>query len=188
MSQLCQLADVKTYLGISTSATDVVLAALITNASDFIESFCNRTFAPNSYTETRNGSGTNRLFMREAPVTAVASVTIDGFPVAAATNAVSPGFVFDDLMVYVRPGGFPCLFTKGVQNVVVQYTAGFATTPAAVAQACIELVAHKFGKRDRIDKKNETLGAQQTQGYDMSAMPAQVKLALQPYVRWDFAP
>jgi hypothetical protein len=46
-------------------------------------------------------------------------------------------------------------------------------------------VAWLFNKRSRLDKRNETLGSQQTQGYDLSDMPAFVKTALQAYVRWN---
>lgn len=175
---LCALADVKTYLGITDTNSDAVLSALVANASAMIESFCNRVFAQASYTETRNGNDNYRLFLAHGPVTAVSSVSIDGVAIAPAASPVNAGFVFDDLMVYIRPGGYPCSFTRGVQNVVISYTAGFATIPADVAQACVELVASKYAKRNRIDKMSETLGTQQTQAYSLADMPASVKTAL----------
>lgn len=183
MSQLCQLADVQTYLGDSAAASSPVLALLITNASAFIEQYCNRTFALTSYTETRNGNGGNKLFLLNGPVVSVSSVTVDGNVVPPSPNPLASGWVNDDSMVYIRGGWFAC----GIQNVTVQYSAGFATTPADVAQACIELVAEKFAKRNRIDKASETLGTQQTQAYIQADMPARVKTALQPYVRWNLA-
>lgn len=181
MSQLCALSDVKTYLGIAASTSDTVLSALIPNVSALIENFCNRVFAQAAYTETRSGNGGNRLFLRNAPVTAVSSVTVDGLAINQALNGTSSGYLFDDTTIYIRG----CqVFTRGVLNVAVAYTAGFATTPADVNQACVEWVADKYGKRNRQDKKSETLGTQQTQAYDLSDMPASVKSALQSYVRW----
>lgn len=182
MSALCSLADVKTYLGWMDGNRDAVISALIPAASGFIESYCDRVFLQASYTETRNGNGGSRLFLRNGPVSAVASVTVDGLTVPAATNAVTFGYVFDDLAVYIREGGYPGRFNRGVQNVTVAYTAGFAAIPPEVNQACVELIAFKLAKRDRIDKKNEVL-AQQTVGFDMSDMPAGAKTLLAQYRR-----
>lgn len=179
MSDLCALADVKAFLGITTSANDAVLSKLITNVSAAIESFCNRTFASASYTENRNGLGGNRLFLANGPVSAVASVAVDGQAIPAAVGT-GDGFLFDETTVYLR--GY--CFNRGVQNVAVSYTAGFAAVPADVAQACIELVASHFAKRDRIDKASETLGTQQTISYSQADMPASVKTALKQRVWW----
>lgn len=181
MSQLCALEDVKTYLGLTGGTSDVVLAPLITNVSALIENFCNRVFAQAPYTETMNGNGGYRLMLGNAPVSAVASVTVDGLAITQAANATDSGYVFDDDTVYIRG----CQrFNRGVQNVTVAYTAGFATIPQDVNQACVEWVADKYGKRNRIDKKSETLGTQQTQAYDLSDMPESVRSALLSYVRW----
>lgn len=183
MSQLCALNDVKVYLGITDGNSDIVLTAIIGNVSAAIESFCNRTFAVQSYVETRNGGCGPKMYLSNGPIVSVASVTVDTYNIPPAANALAFGFVFDENVLYIRPGGYPGEFTKGVQNVVVSYTAGFAATPADVNQACVELVAWKYAKRNRIDKKNEILAAQ-TVGFDLSDMPASVKSALQPYVRW----
>lgn len=183
MSQLCAFSDVQTYIGDSAASSATVLQALITNASAFIEQYCNRTFAVTAYNETRNGNGGDRLFLLNGPIVAVTGVTVDGQIIPQATDSLAYGWVNDDSIVYIRAG----CFARGVQNVNVQYSAGFATIPADVAQACIELVAEKFAKRNRIDKASETLGQQQTQSYIQADMPARVKTALQPYVRWNLA-
>ena len=53
--------------------------------------------------------------------------------------------------------------------------------PTDLTQACVELIASKFAKRSRIDKKSEVL-AQQTVSFDLSSMPDSVKAAINPYV------
>lgn len=194
MSQLCQIEDVKTYLGISTTSTDGVITALIPQASAMIENYCNRTFAQASYSETRNGNNAASIFVRQLPIVSVQSVSVNGISVTAAPDTQSYGYVFDDERIYIRgsgsrqpmplgvyPGGCPDCFLRGVQNIVLAYTAGYSTIPSDLAQACIELVGWKMAKRDRLDKRNETLGSQQTQGYDLSDMPASVKTAIKPY-------
>ena len=180
MSDLCALADVKAFLGITSSATDAVLSALITNVSAAIESYCNRTFASAAYTETRNGNGGWRLFLGNGPVTAVVSVAVDGQAIPAAADALASGYLFDEGTLYLR--GY--CFSRGVQNVTVSYTAGYASVPGDVVQACVEAVAHHFAKRDRIDKASETLGTQQTISDSQADMPAAVKTALKQRVWW----
>ncbi|SEJ55960.1 head-tail connector protein [Frateuria terrea] len=179
MADLCTLANVKAFLGITSSATDGVLSSLITAISAAIESYCNRTFASAAYTESRNGTGGNRLFLAHGLVTAVASVTVDGQAIPAAVGT-GTGYLFDETTVYLR--GY--CFHRGVQNVTVSYTAGYASVPSDVAQACVELVAAHFAKRDRIDKSSETLGTQQTISYSQADMPAAVKTALKQRVWW----
>jgi len=186
VSQLCQLSDVKTYLGITDSNSDAVLNALAANVSAAVEAYCNRTFASASYTETRNGGCGPKMFLMNGPVTAVASVAVGGQSVPPAPDAASGGYVFDSNVVYIRPGGSgPQEFHKGIQNVVVQYTAGYASVPPDVSQACVLWIAAIFAKRTRIDKRSETLGQQQTQAYDLSDMPATTKRMLSSYVRWN---
>jgi hypothetical protein len=181
---LCALADVKTYLGITDTNSDAVLTALVANASAMCEAFCNRVFAQASYTETRNGTGKSAITLSNAPASAVAALSVDGVALSPSAGVTLPGYVFDEDTIYLRTGSYPCTFTKGAQNVVITYAAGFATIPADVAQACVELVAFKYAKRNRIDKASETLGTQQTISYSMADMPPSVKTALKPYVRW----
>lgn len=188
MSLLCSLADVKTYFNITTSSEDAVLTALIAAASANIEQYCNRTFAQATYAETRNGNGADSIFVRQSPIVSVQSVLVNGLAVPAAADAQHDGFVFDGERIYIRsrsrypsPSGVVWRFERGVQNVQLAYTAGYATIPADLNQACVEFVGWKRAKRSRIDKKNETLGTQQTQGYDLSAAPASVLAAINSY-------
>ena len=183
MTLLTTLSDVSTYIGASDTSQDQVITALIENASAFIETFCNRTFAVATYTDTRSGNNRSRMLLNNSPITAVSSLTIDAVVIPASTGYPVAGYTFDTNSIYLIPGGSYNIFRRDVQNVVVSYTAGFATVPSDVAQACIELVAFKHAKRSRIDKKNETLGSQQTIGFDTSDMPASVKTTLMPYQR-----
>ncbi len=184
MTPLTTLADVSTYIGASDTTQDVVITALISNASAFIERFCNRTFAVTAYTETRNGNNRPRMMLNNSPITAVTSLSIDAVTIPASTGPTVPGYTFDEHSIYLRSGGAYNVFSRDVQNVQVSYSAGFSTVPSDVEQACIELIAFKLAKRSRLDKKSETLGTQQTISFDTSDMPASVKTALLPYQRF----
>jgi hypothetical protein len=105
-----------------------------------------------SYTETYDGSGSDRMFTRIRPIVTVASVTVDGIPIPASTGVPVPGYVIDNtgksisiLSGFGGPGagqqlrvGFGFLrggntwnFRAAKQNVVISYTAGFA--PQSIA-------------------------------------------------------
>ena len=190
---LCALADVQNYTGETSANLTALITTLIGNASAMIESICSRTFEQTAYTETRNGNGAPILFMRQGPISAVSSVQIDGVAIPAAPDTTSYGYVFDDRRLYLRgnpgisarttgvPGGYPVGFSRGVQNIVVGYTAGYATIPDDLNQACVELVADMLAKRKRIDLKTQALGQNDTVSYNLVDVPPRVKTLIRPY-------
>ncbi len=190
-TQLCQLSDVHTYLSITNTNSDALLTALITNASAIIESYCCRVFGVNPYTDTYNGNGLRKLYLANGPIQSVTTVTIDGYAIPPASTPLTGGYVFDSDILYLRPGtisGYGDCFNRGVQNVVVEYTAGFPSVPPDIAQACIELVASKYKASQRVDVKSEGLGPNQSTTYSIADMPASVKSAIRRYQRWPRRP
>ena len=156
---LTTLANVKAYLSppLATTADDALLSRLITAASQFIQTWLNRTIASATYTDTRNGTGGTRLFLRNRPVTAVSAVAVDGISIQASSAVPNgSGYLFDDSSVYLI--GYS--FTKGAQNVVIQYTAGYAATPPEIEQACIAFVVLRYKERDRIGQVSKNLGGE----------------------------
>lgn len=155
---LTTLAKVKQYLGIATDDTsdDDLLTRLINAASMAIEVYCSRTFLSAAYTETRDGTGTRKMTMRNFPVTAVASVFVDGQAVPARLSPLSNGYTFDDLKVALT--GY--VFTSGMGNVTVTYTAGFASVPYDIEQACIEAVSLRYKAKDRLGVNSKSLAGE----------------------------
>lgn len=176
---LTTIADVKAYLSppLTTTSDDTLLQSLVTAASQFIQSWLNRTIAEASYADTRNGTGGTQLFLRNRPVTAVSSLTIDGVAIAPSNPPpLGAGYLFDDGSIYLVGR----IFAKGAQNVRIAYTAGFAATPPELAQACIELVALRYKERDRIGQASKTLGGEVV-AFQQKDMPADVATLLDQY-------
>lgn len=190
---LCTLGQVQGYTGLSDATTAALIPGLITAVSAAIETYCARTFGQATYTETRNGNNADRIVVRNRPLTAVTSVTVNTLALPLAPDAASFGYVFDDTMIYIRQGqrlspppagatgGFPVCFERGIQNVTLVYTGGFATVPADVSQAAVSWIGYLIAKRQRLDKKSETMPQGQTQGWDLSAMPEFVKAVIDTY-------
>jgi hypothetical protein len=181
---LTTLENVKGWLSppLTSTGDDALLTRLITAASQFIETWLNRAVATQSYAETRDGDGGRRLVFAHTPVTAIASLTIDGIAIPPAPDAASPGFVFSPTVLYLQGWRF----TPGYQNVVASYTAGYDATPPEIEQACIELVVLRYKERDRIGQVSKNL-AGEVVAFAQKDMPADVQTLIDQYRR-NFTP
>ena len=180
---LTTLADVKAWLQTGQDAfpntDDVLLARLITAASQFIQSWLHRQIAPADWQETRDGTGGQRLAFANIPVAAVLSLSIDGLeiPQAPSAGGFAAGYVFSPTELALR--GY--VFTRRAQNVIVTYTAGYPVTPPDIAQAVIELVCLRYRERTRIGEVSRALGGGETVTYSQQDMSDDVKFLLAQY-------
>lgn len=179
VADLTTLANAKAWLGLSTAVSDDLLARLITACSTFVQSWLSRTIRQQTYTETRNGTGGNRLLLLNSPVTAVSSVAVDGIAIPARGPLAAGGrygYVFDDIGLTFAGGCFP----RGVANVDVTYVAGYPVTPPDIEQACIDLIGDWFKYRDRIGKTAEGIEGQ-TISFVNQPLPTRTLGVLQQY-------
>lgn len=158
MADLTSLANVKAWLGTVPPADDALLTRLITAGSSFLETYLSRTLLTTAYSQVLNGHGGPALTLGNYPITAISSLKIDGATIPASTGVLVAGYVFSDYRVMLR-GGY--LFSDGLQNVEISYTAGLAAVPAEIEQVCIELVAARYKSRDRIGIQSKGLGGEQ---------------------------
>jgi len=179
MADLTTLANVKEYLDIESddNTLDSLIGRLITASSRQIETYCNRVFEIQNYTENYDGNASDILFLNHTPIVSVSSLSIDG-------NGVDPGEfkVYDD---YARLASG--LFTPGQLNVAVQYAAGYydpqsASPPPEIEDACIQLAAFKFNLRgaEGLDEKRVS---QTSESFAGVAIPLSVAIILDKYRR-----
>ena len=153
-ADLCLLADLKAWLNISGISDDAMLQNLITRVSVTMQNWMNRTIPSAIYTETRDGNGSDTLVMPNMPITDVASVTVGGTAIPESPDGVQPGFVFGEWAVYLI--GYR--FSTGRRNVQIVYTAGFASTPSDLAQACLEQCAYQYRAKGHIGQSSTGMG------------------------------
>lgn len=149
MPDLTTVADVKSASGIGagTSNSDAVLARLVTAVSSFIVEDTDRSFgAVLTVNEIRNGNGQSELFLAEAPIVSITSLTVNTTPIAAQAADGKPGYFIVTPSVLALYG---YTFSRGKRNVRITYTAGYAAVPAEVAQACIEIVIAAYRRCTR---------------------------------------
>jgi hypothetical protein len=178
---LTDLATVKELLNITASGNDTELGHLIDRVSLAGARYCNRVFGSASYTETYDGSGTNKQWLNNRPVSAVTSVTIDG-TLATQRPSGQPlafGWTFDKNQIQLTGWCFP----MGQQNVQVSYTAGYAVSEVLTPDlwsAAAEWVAYIYKQMGRIGKASEGL-AQNNTAFIKDNMPETVKAVFDNY-------
>lgn len=75
-----------------------------------------------------------------------------------ASDATAAGWVLINDRVVLS--GFDYTFTRGVNNIVVNYTAGYTTVPYDIDGAVAERVAFEYRKRSRIGQASASVGGE----------------------------
>ena len=145
------LANVKTGLIVASATDDALLNRLMDTAESFIEQYTGRAFAGGTFTETHPAGGT-LLFLRNFPVTAVATLRVDPNRQFGSETARDAGtFVIhaDRGVIESLTGPFlPPDRGPGPPNwpaaVQITYTTATGQVPAAVKDAFGQLVGHWY--------------------------------------------
>jgi hypothetical protein len=179
MSDLCELEDVKKWLGITGTGDDELIGRLITAQSAVIEQYCNRKFKAASYELVVDGNGKNTMIIPHYPIISVDSLMVNGISVPAYSFGMSGyGYRFGQMSITL----YGSCFIRGAGNVSMEVFAGYQKIPADLAQACIELVALRYRERDRIGHISKSI-AGETVSFTQEAMPDPIKQALADYRR-----
>ena len=166
MPNLCTLANLKSYLGITSTSEDTELTRKIAAVSEeFLNEIRRPDFYPSAdYTERICGNGKCEIFLKHWPINSITSVTIDGDELEEwdPNDDESTGWWFDNKAAGVAPEDRQMLRLVGwifthsrssFPNIVIVYNAGYAETadstkdslPVSVSQAVIEWIAFKRG-------------------------------------------
>lgn len=147
-NDLVTLGTAYGWLGLTSGSDDTNLQLAITAYSKLIATWCSRNFVSASYSEVYDGKNNARLTLRNYPVTAVASLTVNDQPKTLATNYYGPGYKFEDRFIDLLGGD---RFWSGLENVAVTYTAGYASNeiPSDLQMACLEWLKTGYLSRQR---------------------------------------
>lgn len=142
------LDEAKTHLNIASDADDVELQSTLDAAEAAIETYLGVTLTPTAVTEWHDGSRT-QIVLDKAPIVDVTSVTeYSGTTAQDLTAQPLDGSTFDGYGYEVdsvtgllsrTSSGYVARFASRVK---VVYQAGYATLPADLKQAVLELTRH----------------------------------------------
>ena len=170
---LCTLADVKESLGIDAgnSSQNNLIIRKINQATEMIEKYCGgRRFASTTYTdEEYDATNSDQLVLKNRPITAFTYLdSRDGTTNVSSWSAVDSELYFRDNNAGVLDLTFNA---SGRWNRYrVTYTAGYATIPADLAEACVTLASYLVENATSgtgVKKKQE--GARSIEYFDPSA-------------------
>ena len=185
---LCQLADVKAYLGIPANAAgdDTTIQEMITGASQYwLTRTCRGSLnSVATYTERYDGPGKDQLFLNYFPVKSVTSLTIDGQPISPSPDYLQDGWVLNNEATGVVLLGGRNYFWWGRLNVAITYQAGYSETPFDIAEAVKKQVAVNYKRRSTTDQSSIALpqggGTTSLRGWEL---PPEVESVLERYRR-----
>ena len=159
---LATIDQLKEYLGDASDKDDALLTRIVSAATDAIENYCGRTFAATVYTsELYDGTGTQSLQLRHFPIISVTTLLEAGNPLTTGLDPnASPS---PDALIYAEEGQLvrPWFYWLPYRRwYSVTYQAGYATVPAGIVQACLDLSALILREKEHIGMASKTAGQQ----------------------------
>ena len=130
MAMFCTIAQLKSFAGITVATYDADLTLIVENVSGAMQSYMQREIVSTVHTDERHSftRSAYRLVLRQRPIISVQEVRVDDAAIAAAEYVIEAA-----AGILYNPSGWP----TGVYHIEVDYTAGYATVPAALVGACI---------------------------------------------------
>lgn len=195
---LISVEQAREFCGVRGNAEDRFLGELVRAASHLAEAMTDRKLKSRTYSATGdeaaevfNGNGSYRARLAQSPVTAVSKIefltadnpetweeqSLTTYPITL--DPSTPGLIF------YRAHSFP----RGFRNVRASYTAGYVSPyPDDLVTGIRELVLALYKQKDKqlAGVASRTFEGQ-TVVYDQKAVPDQVKLLFQRFVRMEFA-
>lgn len=135
---LVTLAEMKSYLGLSTTTYDAFLTSQIAVISDTIEAYCRRRFKATDYTQTFYSNDyqiSSQMELYHFPVIGTPTIEVDG-------DAITDFRVNRPTAILTRRNGFFC-----GDETVVQYSAGYASIPEPIKSVVYSLVEERYNKK-----------------------------------------
>jgi hypothetical protein len=190
MTDLITLEDYKTAKGLSSTSEDSKITPLIESVSQFIKTYCGRTFIDNYSTpKTEYFSifwGDEFVLLSESPVVAITSVSER----ASLTEAYEPITSYyldqenDSVYKIASDGINKTSFTQGSGSVKVVYTAGWPETPLDLKLAVIDLVTYYLKEEHKLNRSVGATSMQNAPGPSTAfsaELPAHIKRVLYLY-------
>ena len=169
MGGLCTLADIKTWLDITSTTKDAKLQLFIDRVSSQMIAYLGFPVKFATYTsEVHTVNNNQYLFLNALPIQSVTACTIDGVTVAAGTADDNYQYTPGDALtgrLYRGVGWVGRYFTRnmtydpvaGARIILISYTAGwylpddtlydkgaFNSLPECISSACMQEVATKY--------------------------------------------
>ena len=186
-SDLTTLADTKSYLEITGTDSDDILAILISSASQFIKTETGYEWVETTYKEKIDGERTETLILTQKPIISVTSLVINGETIDSGNYYIynAAGMLKrQDVGIYdvgythsFRKG---LLFPRGQQNIEVEYVAGYEDVPMDLQKAVWSMVNTQLDSKNYEGLESYSIG-DESMKWRVNGLPAEVQQTLAKY-------
>lgn len=189
-NDLVTVNQVERHLGMPLDSGDATQLGLqIEVASQLIEDFLGRKLISQTHIQYFDGRRTDRLILREWPVSALTEIRVDSDHLFTSDDTIlaSTAYVLvnDQEVIKIDDGNW----NYGKYSIKVTYVAGWlqAAIPATIRNACLQLVEYLEAKRTYrdIDKESKSKGGETIKL--VQGIPEIIAMQLEPYQRMQFA-
>jgi hypothetical protein len=154
-----------------------------------------------SFTEIYDGNGSFRMYVKNTPIVAIASIQVNGSTLQPSSGYNSSGYFIeqDQKSIAIRQGatgtgfvttypgfGFPYYFAKGIGNIQIQYSAGYNAVPEDLEQAVCQAISIHFMRKNYRDQSSKSFSTGQgtgTTSYRDWKVPPEVQQIFNRYRR-----
>jgi len=126
------------------------LVNLLEAASEMIDRFCGREFDSSARTEYHDGDGSQYIYLHVFPNVSLTTVGVSSDYWVTETNVTTTALLVHDVdgRCILKHTAEIEVFPRGVQNVKVVYTAGYAAAsiPEDIQQACCVMAGNMYAE------------------------------------------
>ena len=183
---LITLEQAKIFVKVPTAETthDILLEDFINEASQLIESYCNRKFALQEYTEVHSGNGLSQIMTKAFPVVSITSLYDD--ITRAFTDVID---VVNYTLIRDESGHgygierFDNRFSRGQRNVKIIFQGGYSDIPSDLQLACKVTLAFYYFKQQEQEWTTNTKAKGDENITMIEGLPKSVTEILHKYKR-----
>jgi hypothetical protein len=185
MANLITLAEYKALNSISSTTQDAQLNILLPKISQFIKTYCNRTFIDfyDEPTFTTSDGGVQYIYVKECPIVSIISVEYSndfGRTFTALTEFTD--YVLNTTYDRIESTDEFRGFEKALNGYKVTYTGGYEKLPEDIKLAALDLINY-YMKSDMSIKSTRNVGSNDTsiEYITTTSLPAHIRRVLDLY-------
>lgn len=167
-------------LSVDGSDDGALIQDLIDHETELFERYCEiDSFFVDTYIEYYDGNAVHYLFVKNVPINSIGEVAVDSDWVWGSDTVIDTS---DYRIANDRYVAYNSLFSSGLQNIRITYTAGYSVIPVDIVGALINEVVKNYARRKEPDVQIKTLQDGSTHFVPSGLMPS-TKQILSKYKR-----
>jgi len=164
------VAEFYQQISVDGSEDDALIQGLIDRETEMFTKYCEiESFFIGTYIEQHDGNATHNLFVKNYPVNSIAEIAVDSDWLFATESVIDTS---DYKIVDDRYVAYKSLFSSGLQNIRITYTAGYSVIPVDIVAVMLQEIVKNYARRKEPDVVIKTLTDGSTHFTPSGLMPS----------------